>query len=335
MSIFEYKYKTNKNDFYYCDFCNYVCSKKSLYKQHVNTMKHKNHIVLNENMKNMKSKEKNEYICTKCDYKCSKKFLFQQHLKTKKHINYFKNVQKDNPITNEVLTTKHYDCICGKKYKYKSGLYNHKKKCKNINNEIKQLKYVFLELLKKSNEHDEIQSELLNIITNNSTIINNINNINNLNQTTFNLNFFLNEECKNALNIDEFINQLKIGLDELEYTKTNGINKGILNIFTNGLKEVGTYKQPIHCTDKKREIIYIKDNNKWDKDFNKEKLEQSFKNIQTIQLQNVEKWQNENKGWKDSTEKKDEYIELVSNVMSSLNKDKMIKELSKEVLIKK
>ena len=68
---------------------------------------------------------------------------------------------------------------------------------------------------------------------------------------------------------------------------------------------------------------------------NKEKLEQSFKNIQTIQLQNVEKWQNENKGWKDSTEKKDEYIELVSNVMSSLNKDKMIKELSKEVLIKK
>ena len=332
MSIFEYKYEKKNNEFFYCNLCDYVCSKKSLYKQHTNTERHKFHIVLNENMKNMNSNKKNEYICKKCDYKCSKKFLFQQHLKTKMHINHFKNVQKDKSITNEEIPIKKYDCICGKKYKYKSGLYNHKKKCKNINNEIKQLKYVFLELLKKSNEHDEIQNELMNIITNNSTIINNINN---LNQTTFNLNVFLNEECKNALNIDEFINQLKIGLDELEYTKNNGINKGILNIFTNGLKEVGTYKQPIHCTDKKREIIYIKDNNKWDKDFNKEKLEQSFKNIQTIQLQNVEKWQNGNEGWQDSIEKKDEYIELVSNVMSSLNKDKMIKVLSKEVLIKK
>tara|TARA_Y100000389_G_scaffold93713_1_gene90366 strand:+ start:1740 stop:2738 length:999 start_codon:yes stop_codon:yes gene_type:complete len=332
MSTFEYKYTTNKNGFYYCNICNYVCCKKSLYNQHINTEKHKNHIVLNENMKNMNNNKNNEYICKKCDYKCCKKFLFQQHLKSKKHINYFKNVQKDKLIKNEEVPTKYYDCICGKKYKYKSGLYNHKKKCKNINNEIKQLKDMFMELLKKSHEHNEIQNELMNIITNNSTIINNIEN---LNQTTFNLNFFLNEECKNALNIDEFINQLKIGLDDLEYTKNNGINKGILNIFTNGLKEVGTYKQPIHCTDKKRETIYIKDNDKWDKDHNKEKLEQSFKNIQSIQIQNIQNWQNENEGWQDSTEKKDEYIQLVTNVMTTLNKDKMIKEISKEVLIKK
>ena len=78
-------------------------------------------------MKNMNSNKKNEYICKKCDYKCSKKFLFKQHLKAKLHINHFKNVQKDKSITNEEIPIKYYDCICGKKYKYKSGLYNHKK----------------------------------------------------------------------------------------------------------------------------------------------------------------------------------------------------------------
>ena len=129
--------------------------------------------------------------------------------------------------------------------------------------------------------------------------------------------------------------RIEISKDDLENNAQLGFVNGITKILMDNLNQLTLYQRPIHCTDTKRETLYIKDNNKWDKDHNKEKLEQSFKNIQAIQIQNIQNWQNENEGWQDSVEKKDEYIQLVTNVMTTLNKDKMIKETSKEVLIKK
>ena len=337
MDNFGYKYEKKIPQKFYCEKCDYGTSKKFLYTQHLSTLKHKFHIMDNENMKNMKKNMLFSFRCELCDYSTSNKFLFKQHLSTLKHEN-MKNMKKnmlkkDNMVLKIEDESSKFICSCGKKYKYNTGLLKHKKKCKNIDDQVKELKNMFSDLLKKTDENVEIQNELMDVITSQNNII--VNNIKNLNQTTFNLNFFLNEECKNALNIDEFIAQLQIGLDELEYTKNNGINKGILNIFINGLKEVGTYKQPIHCTDSKRETIYIKNNNIWDKEDSIKKLEKSIQNIQNIQIQKLKTWQNENIGWENSQEKKDEYLELVSNVMDNIDNNKTTKEITKEVLIKK
>ena len=130
-----------------------------------------------------------------------------------------------------------------------------------------------------------------------------------------------------------FVNSLKIELEDVYYTQNNGLEKSVSNIFLNGLKELGEYKRPIHCSDAKRQTFYIKDEDSWEKDTNKEKLKKSINFIQDKQIKIITEWENNNPDWKNNENKKDEYIEIVQQVMRTINEDKVVREISKNTTI--
>jgi hypothetical protein len=200
------------------------------------------------------------FNCETCDYKCSKKSLFIKHNSTAKHINATKcYINATQNIPNI--------CLCGKNFKHHSSYYRHKKVCnKNIeeedliNNKDELIKYLI-------NENKDFKNLILEIVKKDTTtnINNNINNTNSHNKT-FNLQFFLNETCKDAMNMSEFIDSMKLQLSDLETVGKLGFVDGISNIIINNLNALDIEKRPVHCSDAKRETMYIKDQDKWEKE---------------------------------------------------------------------
>jgi hypothetical protein len=223
-------------------------------------------------------------VCEKCDYECCRKSDYTKHLLTAKHKN------NDDSLHNNLKTLKKYICSCGKEYNYRQGLYFHKKTCKiidinneldindnnPINNETSSDKELINYLIK---ENQEFKNLILEIVKKDTmTNCNNTNTINN--NKTFNLQFFLNETCKDAMNIMDFVDSIKLQLSDLEKVGEIGYVEGISNIITKNLKALDVTQRPIHCTDKKREVVYIKDENKWEKeDDNKKKLRKAIKKV--------------------------------------------------------
>jgi hypothetical protein len=245
-----------------------------------------------DNAKNAKNAD--FFLCECCDFKCCKKSNYLCHINTKKH-NDNKMVTNDNDFMPKNAK---YLCNCGNIYKYMSGLSRHKKKCKNIieiDNIEKPSKLIttelVLELIKDNKDMKQIILEQNNTINN---LVKNgtnqfTNSLNNNNNKTFNLQVFLNETCKDAMNITDFIDSIKLELSDLIKVGELGYVEGISNIITTNLKALDITKRPLHCTDKKRETIYIKDENKWEKDENNIKLKNiinkvSNKNIKLIKM---------------------------------------------------
>lgn len=175
--------------------------------------------------------------------------------------------------------TTFFVCFCGKKYKFLKGLDRHKTVCKtnvndNINiNSINEIVQKNNDLLKDNNEFKELLIEqnkkIMEIVSGNTPIINNTHNIsqnNTQNNMTFNLNYFLNEKCKDAINMVDFIDSLKVTLEDLENTGKNGLVKSLTNCITRELEKMDIYSRPIHCVDKSRKVIHIKSENKWQRD---------------------------------------------------------------------
>jgi len=220
-----------------------------------------------------------KYICVICDYKCSKKFLWDQHLSTTKHISANKMLMP----ANENMLHKFKCNNCNSDFIHHSSYCRHKKKClKNnepINNEIiinKDLsdKDLIVMLIKQNNE----MMELLKNGTNNSIACNN-NNISS-NNKTFNLQLFLNETCKDAMNITDFVKSIQPQLSDLINVGEVGYVEGISNLIISNLKTLDITKRPIHCTDKKREVLYVKDDDKWEKeDGSKMKIRYMIKQV--------------------------------------------------------
>jgi hypothetical protein len=236
-----------------------------------------------------------EFVCENCNFLSSNKKDYNRHLQTIKHKKSFcqsfsvENTQK-NPTA--------YICNCGKKYKDYSGLWRHKKTCNyeiteiptteitvietdHQKEEITALKDIMKYLMKENSEMKtmmmEQQNTVLEIVKNGTT--NNSHNTTNSHNKAFNLNFFLNETCKEAMNIGEFVDSLKIQLSDLENIGEAGYIEGISNIIVKNLKELDITKRPVHCTDKKRETIYIKDDDKWEKDENKTQMHKLIKRV--------------------------------------------------------
>jgi hypothetical protein len=222
------------------------------------------------------------YYCEICDYLTCKKSSFVKHNLTLKHK---KATNGNEMVTNgneKLQKVAQYNCICGKKYNHKSGLCRHKYTCKGIenisnNNELEKSeeicdKDLIVMLIKQS-------SEMLELIKNGTHNTNNSHN-NHSNNKTFNLQFFLNETCKNAMNIMEFVDSIQLQLSDLENVGKLGYVEGISNIITNNLKALDVTQRPVHCTDKKREVLYVKDENKWEKeDEDKIKLRKMIKRV--------------------------------------------------------
>ena len=231
------------------------------------------------------------YACIICDYTTSKKSSFDKHVLSAKHQKRTKgNVLESfgNQIMPKLCSAKYTCEKCNKEFKNRSGLWKHRTKvCKIVENtpEIKSLneptdKELIMLLIKENSELKNIMVEQQNLImeviktgTHNTTNHNSHN-------KTFNLQFFLNETCKDAMNIMDFVDSIKLQLSDLEKVGEIGYVEGISNIITSNLKALDITQRPIHCTDKKREVLYIKDENKWEKENdNKNKIRKAIKRV--------------------------------------------------------
>ena len=215
------------------------------------------------------------FRCDICDFECSKKSNFDKHLLTPKHANTDKiltNTDAKNAENAEnVLETNMFICGCGNRYKHRQSLFNHKKKCDNTtitdsNVDSFDKDQLILMLIKQNADLIKDTSEFKNMMM--EVIKNGTHNTINTNShnKSFNLNVFLNETCKDAMNIMDFVNSLKIELSDLENVGSVGYVSGISSIIVKNLNLLDETKRPVHCADTKREVMYVKDDNKWEKD---------------------------------------------------------------------
>jgi hypothetical protein len=196
-------------------------------------------------------------------------------------------------------------------------------------------------LLKLIKDNDEMMKIIKGQQEQINSIIPKIGNTTNNNMTNnFNLNVFLNEQCKDALNISDFIDSLKITLEDLLFSKTNGISRGITDVMIKGLKELDIHKRPIHCTDIKRDIMYIKDEDKWLKDENHDMMRNTIVKIADMERTALQQWAIDNPDWMETERKQIEYLTMMRSICEPIEnynnyEKKIIKNLGKEILIDK
>jgi hypothetical protein len=293
------------------------------------------------------SKNAVKFYCDSCLFECRKNSEWNRHLVTTKHKNATKMLHdatcpedlqanlSSGVKTPKKNATSFYSCECGKIYKQHSSLYRHKKNCfiteaiPEVNSQVLEIckenqtdfKELVLLLLK---ENKDIQKNFIDLIpqikgyssNSHNTITNNTTNNN-----QFNISMFLNEHCKNAMNLTDFIDTLPITNETYNYTIENGLTKTITNMVVDGLNNMDVLERPIHCTDAKRKIMYIKDDNIWEKDTELNKLLHGIKGIALKQRTMINKWQDVNDGWDQDEDLQTKLTKLVFNSMTSIEDD--------------
>ena len=312
----------------------------------------------------MSQKCSNKFYCELCDYKCSKQSVFNKHLTTRKHIN-----NNDNNAKMSQKCPTLYECeFCSKVFKDRAGLWRHNKKCNEDTQKLLEPperntdSAMIIELLKQNQEfkqlmidqsnqiqqqqaeNQELQKQLIEAVKTGGQHIENQNITNNNNNQKFNLNFFLNEQCKDAINMSEFIENMELNLEDLTETCRLGYVGGISRILINKLQELDIYKRPLHCTDMKRETLYIKENDEWSKENNsKDKMSSLIGKVANKNCRNIPKWTEEHPGYQvfDSPDNM-EYMNMTQAVLGGFGeeenkqfKDKIIRGVIKEVMVNK
>ena len=304
-------------------------------------------MLINANKKPPKTPELFE--CKLCYFKCSKQSDYDRHLMTPKHQNANEMLINANNFTPK--NAENFVCDkCSKTFKHGSSLSRHKKNCpiiensennQNIEQNIDKKDELINYLIK---ENQEFKSLILEIVKKDTITNNNNNNINtNSHNKTFNLNFFLNETCKDAMNIMDFVDSLKLQLSDLENLGKLGYVDGISKIIVQNLKSLDETKRPVHCTDSKREVMYVKDDNKWEKENeNKQKMRKVIKHVTHKNSKLLKEFKTKYPGCEKSDSKySDKYDKLIIEAMggkgdNDLEKeDKIIKNIAKVVIIDK
>ena len=295
--------------------------------------------------------ENAKFYCINCDFKCSKKSNWIVHISTKKHIHRVDGNQMENA---EIGKSAEYNCICGKKFKTKSGLWKHGKTCKHtefVDIEQKNQNIVqktasekddlIIYLLKENQEFKNLILEIVKKDTNQITN-NNITNNNNSHNKAFNLNFFLNETCKDAMNIMDFVESIKLQVSDLESVGELGYIEGISNIIVKNLNALDVTQRPVHCTDKKRETIYIKDDNKWEKDEERKMMHKMIKKVADKNARLLPKFTEKYPDYKNYYSKtSDIYSKIIVESMGGSGdndyekEEKIIKNIAKNILVDK
>jgi len=322
---------------YICNVCNIVCSKKNDWNRHLHTTKHK------------------------------KKYGNIMETQNSALLSHDNSINLNNTIFNSI----NYNCYkCNKQYFSNSGLWKHKKKCIIVNdiksnndieiksnndieiksnndinpnneiksnNDIKTLTKLVLELVKSNNE---LQNQMIEVCKNSNSNSNNTNiNTINSNNKTFNLQVFLNEDCKDAMNLSDFVNSLQLQLSDLDNMGKLGYTEGISKIIISEMNDLEQTKRPVHCSDIKRETLYVKDEDKWEKEQpDHPKLNKAIRKIEQKNFGLMGEWQAEHPTYKESTsEENNEFIKLISQTVNGTpdNINKVIKKLAKEVIIDK
>ena len=281
-----------------------------------------------------------QYTCCSCCFSCIFESDYKRHIKTKKHM---KLKLKCIVEKTENVITK-LECECGKVFKTQTGLMKHKQRLHsgkdniiiNLMRDNAEIKELMKEQQKFMIEQQEQYHKQLvdmiplmcgstNLITNNNTHI----------KQKFNLNVFLNEQCKDAINIGDFIKSLQITLDDLNVTREKTLEDSVGNIFLRGLKELDIYKRPIHCTDNKRDIMYIKDEEKWEKDEGNSKLKDTIGAISRKQITTLKEWKNSDPEVEKTSSLKNENFLMTFNHICTpipeVGEKRIIKTIGKEV----
>jgi len=314
---------------------------------------------MKQNETNLEKKREEKFICEICDYKCCVKYSFERHMLSTKHQNQTKMKQNETQNEKNEKNEKNENCQgknvceCGQVYYSRTTLWRHKKKCNVSNIKITPTNIqhidpqMLLEVLKQNQEFQMFMMEQhkqmmeLAMTANNNTINTNCNNTNN---NTFNLQLFLNEKCKDALNINEFVDTIKMQLSDLENFAHVGYAEGVSKICVKNLNILDTFKRPIHCSDAKRETLYIKNNDMWIKETeDRELLKDAIKKIANKNIRQITEWIKENPNCTDPRSKdNNKYLKIVMNSMSGAtieeqqeNIDKIVKNVTKAVTIDK
>ena len=287
-----------------------------------------------------------KYYCKYCDYGTSKKCNYDTHIISAKHTKItndyirIQNSAEIQPKFSQEYKEK-FICSCGKEYQHRQGLWKHNKVCniKESEPEIKSQeskKDDLIEYLIKENK--EIKELILELAKKDTYNNNNTTNNTNSHNKAFNLNFFLNETCKDAMNIMDFVDSIKLQLTDLERVGEFGFVDGISNIIIKNLKELDVTERPIHSTDKKREILYVKDENKWEKDDEKNKIKKAIKRVANKNIRLLpsfkEKYPDCNKS---TSNHSDKYNKIIVESMDTdgENANKIITKITKEVIVEK
>ena len=312
--------------------------------------------------------KKSPFLCKNCNFMTSNKKDYTRHLITPKHIKKVKSISNNLFISNiqlntdkltipelnnnEIILTSLYDnkhtCYCGKQYKERSGLWRHKRRCIKLKdkedseekskivldaslNQIEQLTNLVIDMVK---QNQELQKQVLELASKPNSIINN--NTLNQNNNNFNLSFFLNETCKDAMNLTDFVNSLTLSLKDLENTGTLGYEEGISQIFINGLSQLSIDKRPIHCSDVKREKLYIRDKNIWEKDH--EHIKKAVRKVANKNVDQICDWVKINPDSQSyinpnnyNSKKNDQYLNMVSKATGGSTKEEEEKRICKVV----
>ena len=283
-------------------------------------------------------KNATKFFCVICDFKCCKESNYNSHLLTRKH-KFLTNPNEKMPKNAD----KNHECECGKHYKHMSSLCNHKKICKYLindepteNADTSSDKKLIMELLKSNNE---LQKQIIELCKEGKTINNNTTNNN-----QFNLQFFLNEQCKDALNLKDFVDQIKLQLSDLDMIGRVGYVEGMSKIFLRNLKELDVCKRPIHCSDLKRETLYVKDKDAWEKENGENvKITLAIKEVEHKNIKQLPQWREENPTADDTETKKHlEYQNILLEAMGgstmeddNKKREKIVRNIAKEVVIDK
>ena len=283
-----------------------------------------------------------KFICENCHFKCCKKSNYDKHILTLKHKNNDNELQKNA----EKMPGKKYKCNCGKEYLYRQGLYAHKKICtiqgEQKNNifeifikENSDFKSLMCEMMKNNTN---LQSQMLEVCKHSNHTTHN----NNSHNKTFNMQFFLNEQCKDAMNIKDFIDSFQLQFADLERVGELGYVDGISDIIIKKLNEMDIYKRPIHCSDTKRDIMYVKAENVWEKETNgHDRLRLFIKQISQKNIKLLPLWTATHPQAKDNQHPLNEtYLGMVGQAMGGRgdleeSENKIIKRIAKTVYIDK
>ena len=348
---------------YMCENCDVICSKLSDWNRHLTTNKHKK----NAGTEETEEKVSADFACTNCEYTCNKKSLWSKHILTSKH----KKLSMENDTTG-------YACkICNKVYTCYSSLWSHKQKCKentpitenitmniiedhpvirnfiveqtklyvaNVNAENQELRNFIIEQSKQHaatiNDIVEKNAEALNKVVQTCKITTINNTQNNTQSNKFNINVYLNETCKDAINFSEFLENIEVSYQDLENNVQLGFVNGIAKIFTDNLKQLELHQRPIHCTDVKREVVYIKDNNVWTKQLNTDKLNYAVNVISSKGIKKLMMWKRENPEYQDvNSDFSNKCIDIQRATMAGYNRHvynpKVIHVIARETAIRK
>ena len=298
--------------------------------------------------KGQKGAEKGKYFyCSNCDYECCKQYSWDRHIMTAKHT---KVTKGDEMVTEKGQKgqIKKFTCEnCNKIYDSRNGLWKHKNKCSNIKNINEPSDKELIVLL--INENKELktmmmeQQNMVMKVLENGTHNSHSHNTTNSHNKAFNLNFFLNETCKDAMNIMDFVDSIKLQLSDLEKVGEIGYVEGISKIITTNLKALDITQRPIHCTDKKRDVLYVKDEDKWEKEAeDKNKLKKAIKRVASKNQRLIQDFKTKHPDCGKAASKfSDQYNKIIVESMGgsgdndSEKEEKIIRNISKATIIDK